>query len=171
MNNALGGGFTSRLVNEVRVNRGLSYGVGSHFAALQAGGYSEISTFTKNESTKEIIQVCLDEVKKARDKGLTAREISTSKTYLAGLYPLRFETNEAVAGALADLELYGQTPEWIETYRSRLAAVTAKDTEAAAKKYLLTEKPLIVVVGRASEIAPQLKSFGTVEVLKLSDLE
>lgn len=171
LNTALGGGFTSRLVNEVRVNRGLSYGVGSHFAGLQAGGYFEVSTFTKNETTKEIIQVSLDEVKKARDKGLTARELSTAKTYLAGLYPLRFETNEAVAGALADLEIYGLPVEWIETYRSKLSAITAKDTEAVAKKYLLADKPLIVVVGRASEIAPQLKSFGPVEILKVSDLE
>lgn len=171
LNTALGGGFTSRLVNEVRVNRGLSYGVGSHFAGLKAGGYFEISTFTKTASTKEIIQVCLEEVKKARDKGINARELNTAKTYIAGLYPLRFETNEAVAGALADLEVYGLGAEWIETYRSKLAAVTAKDTQTVAKKYLLADKPLIVVVGKASEIVPQLKGFGPVEVLKPSDLE
>ncbi|MFL5319904.1 MAG: M16 family metallopeptidase [Myxococcaceae bacterium] len=171
MNTSLGGGFTSRLVNEVRVNRGLSYGVGSYFAGLAAGGYFEISTFTKNETTKEIIDVALAEVAKVKQKGLTPRELKTAKTYVSGLYPLRLETNEAVGGSLADIWLYGLGNDWVEKYRSRVAEVTPARVNEVSQRYLALDKPLIVVVGKASAIVPQLKAFGPVKVLKVAELE
>lgn len=171
MNTALGGGFTSRLVNEVRVNRGLSYGVGSFFAGLKAGGYFEISTFTKTQSTREIIDVSLDVARKVGQKGLTPRELGTAKTYVAGLYPLRLETNEAVAGALSEIWLYGLGEDWVERYRSRVAEIDSAKVKAVAQKYLGLEKPLIVVVGKAAEVVPQLKSLGPVKVMKVSELE
>lgn len=170
MNTSLGGGFTSRLVNEVRVKRGLSYGVGSYFSALKAGGLFEVSTFTKTESTREMLDVLFKEVEKGR-KGFTPQELSTSRRYLAGLYPLRIETNEAVASALSEIELYGLGEDWVEQYRSRVAAVTPQQVTAVAKRYLFPEKPSVVLVGKAKEIVAQLKGLGEVTQVKVSELE
>jgi zinc protease len=171
MNIALGGGFTSRLVNAVRVERGLSYSVGSYFDTLSAAGIFAISTFTKTASTREIIDVSLEQVARVRDSGITARELKTAQTYLAGLYPLRTETNESVASILADIRMHGLGDDWVEQFRDRLRAVTPKQVKAVSAKYLYPQPPAIVVLGKASEVRKQLKGLGTVSVASVSEYE
>jgi zinc protease len=170
MNMALGEGFTSRLVNEIRVNRGLSYGVGSHFETLRAGGTFSISTFTKTSSTKEILEVALAETAKVRKGGITASELLRAKTYLAGLFPLRLETNEALAGARAELLLYGLGEDWIERYRERVHAVTLAQAREVAGKYLFAQPPAIVVVGNAKQVRKQVSRLGEVKVWSLAEV-
>ena len=171
MNTALGGGFTSRLMSEIRVKRGLTYGVSSGFGGLKAGGHFEVSTFTKTETARELIDVALAELAKARDKGISAKELATARTYMAGLYPLRLETNDAVASSISDVEFYGLGADWVERYRSRVAAVDAKAAAEVARRYLLAKEPLIVLVGKASELKAQVKGLGKVEILKASEVE
>jgi zinc protease len=171
VNAALGGGFTSRLVEEVRVNRGLSYGVGSAFDTLHAGGSFQISTFTKTETTREILDVTLGEVEKLRKKGVPAAELARTQTYLAGLYPLRTETNEAIAGGIADIQLYGLPPNWIESFREWIHAVTPKQAAEVARRWFLPDGCAFSLVGRADAIAKQVKGLGPVEIWKPSDLE
>ncbi|MBF5040828.1 insulinase family protein [Aggregicoccus sp. 17bor-14] len=171
MNIAVGGGFTSRLVDEIRVNRGLSYGAGSYFEALRAGGIFAITTFTKTQSTREIIDVALGEVAKVREKGLKPKELESAQTYLAGLYPLRTETNESIAAGIVDIRLHGLGDDWVERFRDRLRAVTPAQVRAVAKKYLLPEPPAIVVLGKAEAVRKQLKGLGTLSVVPASDFE
>jgi len=170
-NIALGGGFISRLVDEIRVNRGLSYGAESFFDSLAAGGVFGVSTFTKTESTREIIDVALEEVRKVRESGITARELKSGQTYLSGLYPLRTETNESVASGISDSRLNGLGDDWVEKFRDRLKAVTVKEAAAVAGKYFLADKPTIVVLGKASEVKKQLKGLGPLTVVPASDYE
>ncbi len=171
MNTALGGGFTSRLMSEIRVKRGLTYGVYSGFGGLKAGGHFEVSSFTKTETARELVDVALSELTRARDKGFTPKELATARTYLAGLYPLRLETNDAVASSISDVELYGLGADWVQRYRSRVAAVDGKAAAAVARKYLLATDPLVVLVGKASELKPAMKGLGRIEVLKASEVE
>jgi zinc protease len=171
VNAALGGGFTSRLVEEVRVNRGLSYGVGSGFDTLMAGGSFGISTFTKTETTREIIDVTLGEVEKLRKKGLPQAELARTQTYLAGLYPLRTETNEAIGGGIADIQLYGLPADWIESFRDWIHEVTPKQATEVARRWFFPDGPTFALVGRADAISKQVKGLGPVEVWKTSDLE
>jgi zinc protease len=170
MNTALGGGFTSRLVNEIRVKRGLSYGAGSGFDGMLAGGSFVVSTFTKTESTSEIIRVATEELRKMREKGPTAAELSRAQTYMAGLYPLRLETNESVAGALAETRLYSLGDDWVAKYRERVRAVTRAEAASAARKWLPADDPAMVVVAKAAEVEAQLRAWGSVEVRPLADL-
>lgn len=170
-NSVLGGGFTSRLVEEVRVNRGLSYGVGSGFDLLKSGGSFIIQTFTKTGSTREILDVTLGEVEKLRKKGLGAAELERTKTYLAGLYPLRTETNESMAMGLGEIRVYDLPADWMETYRERIHAVTPREASEAARRWMLPEGPAIALVGRAEEISKQVKGLGDVEIWKPSELE
>jgi zinc protease len=171
MNIALGGGFTSRLVNAVRVERGLSYSVGSYFDTMSAAGVFAISTFTKTASTREIIDVALEQVARVRESGITTRELKTAQTYLAGLYPLRTETNESVASILADIRVHGLGDDWVEQFRDRLRAVTPKQVKAVSAKYLYPQPPAIVVLGKASEVRKQLKGLGTLSVVPVSEYE
>jgi len=170
VNVTLGGGFTSRLVREVRVKRGLSYGVGSSFDALRAGGLFSVSSFTKVETTGKLLSVMRQEVDRMRERGPTQAEVEKAQRYLAGLFPLRTETNESLAAVLADMALYGLGDDWLDRYRDRVRAVTRPEAREAAARYCFPEPPLTVVVGPAERLRPQLERFGPVEVLSADDV-
>jgi zinc protease len=170
VNVTLGAGFTSRLVREVRVKRGLSYGVGSAFDTLRAGGLFSVSSFTKVETTGRLLSVMRQEVDRMRKRGPTKAEVEKAQRYLAGLFPLRTETNESLAAVLADMALYGLGDDWLDRYRDRVHAVTRAEAQEAAAAYCFAEPPLTVVVGPAERLRPQLERFGPVDVLSADDV-
>lgn len=161
----LGGGFTSRLMEAIRVNRGLSYGVRGRFATSGAGGLFCISSFTKVESTAELVQVALDEVARFCDGGPGAEELERTQSYLCGLFPLSLETHDQIAERLADLALYGLGDEEITEFRERVRAVTRDECRAVAQRYFPGPRPLVVVVGPARSVAKPLERFGEVRVV------
>ncbi len=161
----LGGGFTSRLMEAIRVNRGLSYGVRSRFATSGAGGLFFVSTFTKVETTAEIVQVALDETARFCEEGPTQEELGRTQSYLCGLYPLSLETHDQLAEKLADLELYGLDQAEVSGFRDRVRAVTPEACRASARRYFPLERRVVVAVGPARVIAPGLERFGPVKVI------
>jgi zinc protease len=161
----LGGGFTSRLMEAIRVNRGLSYGVRSRFATSGAGGVFVVSTFTKVETTAEIVQVALDETARFCEGGPTAEELERTQSYLCGLFPLSLETHDQLAEKLADLALYDLGDDEITQFRERVRAVTPDACREAALRYFPRERRVVVAVGPAKAIAPALERFGPVKVV------
>lgn len=171
MNCVLGGSFTSRLMQQIRVKRGLTYGVGSHFDQLATAGAFAISTFTKTETVNELIDVALAEVQKMRARGPTAAELSSVQRYIAGLYPARLETNESIAAAMADMALYGLPDDWVDQYRERVAAVTPKTAAEAALKHLPDADKVIVLCGNAAQLEKAVAKYGRVSVVPAAELE
>ncbi len=171
MNTVLGGGFTSRLVKEVRVDRGLTYGIGSSFEMLLAAGTFTISSFTRTERINELIDVTLAEVKKMKESGPRKAELATVQRYISGLYPARLETNEAVSGAIADVVHYGLPERWVSDYRDRIAAVTVQEAARAAHQHLFGSERTIVLVGNAEALRPKVEKYGPVTVWKPVELE
>jgi zinc protease len=161
-NTVLGGGFTSWLVDEVRVNRGLSYSGSSRFYPFKVGGYFRISTFTKNATVGETIDVALAQVARLRSGPVDSATLSKAKNYINGLYPLRLETSDDLAGALLQLEYYGQPASWIEEYAQQIEDVTAEDVLRVARTHFAYDDLLLLVVGDASLIEDQVASFGPV---------
>lgn len=161
----LGGGFTSRLMEAIRVNRGLSYGVRSRFATSGAGGLFFISTFTKVETTGEIVQVALDETARFCDGGPTAEELDRTQAYLCGLYPLSLETHDQLAEKLADLALFGLGDDEVSAFRERVRAVTPEHCRDVGRRYFPLDRRVIVAVGPARQIVKQLEKFGPVRVV------
>lgn len=171
MNSVLGGSFTSRLVREIRVKRGLSYGAGSAFDMLSAAGSFTVSSFTRTESINALVDVSLGEVQKMRERGPTAGELQTVQRYIAGLYPARLETNEAISGAIADVIHYGLSENWVSEYRERVAAVKVKEAAAAARAHLFGHERVLVLVGNAEQLRPQVEQYGPLTVWRPSELE
>ncbi len=161
----LGGGFTSRLMEAIRVNRGLSYGVRSRFATSAAGGLFTISSFTKVETTAELVQVALDEVARFAEGGPTPEELERMQSYLCGLYPLSLETHDQIAERLSDLALFGLGDDEVTGFRERVRAVTADGCRSVAQRHFPGPRPLLVVVGPARAVAKQLERFGEVRVV------
>jgi len=166
-----GGVFTSRLMQAIRVDRGLSYGASSSFDPLLAGGTLTVSTFTKTETTREILEVALGEAEKLRRRAPSRKELDAAKTYLSGLFPLRLETNEALAGMLLETRIYNLGDDWVSRYRSRLREVTPEQVRHAAGKYFDPEGFTYALVGNASAIAKQLRDFSRIRILRVSDLQ
>ena len=172
VNTVLGGGFTSRLMTEIRVKRGLSYGAGCGFEMMSAAGAFSLSSFTKTLRVPELLKVALGQVELMRQKGPSAAELASVQRYICGLYPGRLETNEAIAGALADVVHYGLDPEWIGSYRERIAAVTVAEAARAAREHLFEkDRRVVVLVGNAEALSGAVARFGPARVLKPSDLE
>ena len=165
VNVTLGAGFTSRLVREVRVRRGLSYGVGSSFDTLRSGGLFSVSSFTKVETTGALLRVMRAEVERMRKRGPTPAEVGKAQRYLAGLFPLRTETNESLAGVLADMALYGLGDDWLDRYRERVRSVTRAEAAEAAARFCFPEPPLTVVEGPADRLRPALEPLGPLDVV------
>jgi zinc protease len=171
MNCVLGGSFTSRLMQQIRVKRGLTYGAGSHFDQLAAAGSFTISSFTKTETVGELIDVALEEADKMRTKGPKAAELSSAQRYISGLYPARLETNESIAAAMADMALYNLPDDWVDQYRERVMAVTVADAAAAAAKHLPDRDKVLVLVGNASKLEATAAQYGRVSTVPAASLE
>jgi zinc protease len=161
----LGGGFTSRLVEAIRVNRGLSYGVRSRFATSAAGGLFFVSSFTKVETTAELVQVILEETARFCEEGPRPEELERTRSYLCGLFPLSLETHDQLAEKLADLALYDLPDEEVTAFRERVRAVSSEQARDAGRRYFPLDGRVVVAVGPAKAIARSLERFGPVTVV------
>jgi zinc protease len=172
-NTILGGGFTSRLIEELRVKRSLTYGAASAFVARRVGGDFRIQTFTKTPTTVETVKLALEVYGDFRSRPLDPKQVDKAKTYLRGQFPIRLEPPEAIAMRLAEIEFNDLPPDELETYRGRVAAVTpALASEMARKHMPAPDTVAITVVGKASEIrAPLEAAFGPVTVVSPSDCD
>lgn len=165
-NTILGGGFTSRLVEEIRVNRGLSYGVGSRFYPLVKGGAFLINTSTKNQTTRETVEVALDVLGRFRADGVTDEELDKAKRYLRGTFAIGHQTPEAMAESLADIAFYGLPSDYYDTYLDRVTAITKDDVARVAARFPY-ENLVVLVLGKAEEVLKDLEKVGPVTVLPL----
>jgi zinc protease len=166
-NGVLGGSFASRLVNEVRVNRGLTYGIGSRFVSLESGGLFLIRSSTRLEKAAELIQVSLDEVARLKDRGPGDDELSRVRTYLRGAFLLGNETPEQLGATLIDAFRYGLGKDWVVRYPALLAETPKEAVTAAIRAHVLPAGYRIVAVGPAKVLAKSLRRFGQCEVVPL----
>ncbi|MBN2072183.1 MAG: insulinase family protein [Candidatus Krumholzibacteriota bacterium] len=169
-NNILGGGFTSRLMNEIRVNRGLSYGARSRMVKYLSGGYFMISTFTKNGSLRETIDVALAEAGKMRSEMIDDEELEGSKRYISGLFPFELETNSDLCKWIVDIEFFGLGKDFVEKYRSGISAVSAGDVQRVVREYFRTDGNLVVVLTDYESTKDQLEGLGEIEVVRIDDV-
>jgi zinc protease len=162
-NTILGGGFTSRLTDEIRVNRSLTYGIDSGFVPRLRGGTFGISSFSKVETTRALLDATRDVLAKTAAKGFTPGELKKVKGYMTGLYAIRVQTPEALASQLEDMALYGLPNNYMQTYLNRIQSITLADANRIAKTYFSPEKLSIVLVAPASKVAAQLKGINGIE--------
>jgi zinc protease len=161
-----GGGFTSRLMNNIREDRGLAYSVASGFeAGLEPGAFA-VNLETKNQSAGESVAQIIDEVKRVRSQPVSATELADAKSYLIGSFPAKMDSVAKRAGLLAYVEFYGLGLDYPWRYPSLINNLTPADLQKTAEEYLHPERYLLVVVGRQSEMpafAPPTTSPGDKE--------
>lgn len=170
-NTVLGGGFTSRLMEEIRVNRGLSYGARSTNTNYRHGGIFGVYTYTKNKSLRECIDVALDQVKRMRTEKLSDTELASAKKYVTGLFPFDVETNGDLAGWLVDLTFYGIPLTYVEQYTGKIDAVTADDCLKVAQNRYWLDDNLMFLMTKYDETKDQLQGLGKIEVVNIDAIK
>ena len=149
MNQVLGsGGFGSRLMDEVREKRGLTYGVYSYLVLREHVNLMMGQVSSSNDSVAEAISVIRDEWAKMAENGLTQEELDTAKTYLTGAYPLRFDGNARIANILTAMQFDDLPINYIDTRNSKVEEVTLEDIKRVSKRLLKPEDLHFIVVGK-----------------------
>ncbi|HSB34524.1 MAG TPA: pitrilysin family protein [Nitrospirota bacterium] len=141
-----GGGFTSRLMDNIRDNKGLAYDVHSGFNPQKEPGSFTVTIQTKNESANEVIAETLREIRRIQSEPVSEQELADAKAYLTGSFPLRMDTSAKIAGMLTAIEIYNLGLDYPQKYPSLINAVTREDVLRVAKKYLHPDNMVIVVV-------------------------
>lgn len=160
----LGGGFTSRLMRELRVKRGLTYSVHAYAATQREYGRSVISTFTKNETVSELIKLTQDVITQVANKELDEKDFLRSRSYLYGSYPFRFEKSSAYLAQIIDLFHRGKDLEELYDYQKNVMSLGIDDVAKASRELYLGDDLSIVVIG-SEKLLPQLKTLGPVRVV------
>jgi zinc protease len=161
MNYVLGGSdFSSRLMTEVRSKRGLTYGISSSFGASLYQGAFRVMASTKNESVWEALLATVNEIRRMKTDGPTQAELDKAKGYYAGSYPFNLQTAAGIASALVSAELHGLGDAYVRELPLRLAGVDTPTAQAAARDELFPDALLVVIVGKADVIEPQLAKTG-----------
>lgn len=163
-NAVLSGGFSSRLIEEIRVNRSLTYGIRSRFNTGMKPGSFVISTFTKNATTREIIDATLAEVKKFRDGPLSDAEVSRARNIVLSRLTQQLETPSGLAGMLVQIETFGLPKDYVEQLAPSIRGITPATLQPLIRKRIPLDDILILVFTTASATRTQLEGLGTIEM-------
>jgi zinc protease len=165
MNEELGGLFSSRINLNLREQHGYTYGAGSQFVFRRAAGPFIVYSGVRTDVTAPAVSEIYKEVRRMRDTPMKDDELAMAKDSLVRSMPSDFQTSDDVTATTASIYVYDLGLDYFSKYRSRLTAVTAEQAKAAAAKYLVPEKLVVVAVGDRSKIG------GALQALKLGSLE
>ena len=166
-NTICGAGFTSRLVNSIRVEQGLTYSISSRFQQNRSAGAFRISTFTRNEQLRKCVDAVLAEVKKLVDAGPTDAELDKSRNYLKGQFPLGLQSPDDLAAEIGSAEFFGLPQDFIASYPDKIGAVTMDDVKRVLKTYFCTEDLRVLVVTNGEMAKKALDGLGAIEVKEI----
>ncbi len=166
LNAVLGGLFTSRINNNLREEKGYSYGVYSQFDYRRTAGPFEIAGSVRTNATGASIAEIMKEVRAIREHPLSAAELDNARNAQVLSLPGHFDTNEGISASLAGLFAYDLPLDYYSTLAAQFGAVTAEQVQAAARKYLVPEKLVVIAVGDRKKIEPQLRKLklGVIEI-------
>ncbi|GAB4394274.1 MAG: pitrilysin family protein [Kiloniellaceae bacterium] len=142
-----GGGFSSRLVEEVREKRGLAYSVYAYLAPLDHGTMLVGGTATQNARVGESLDLIRQEWARMAAEGPTAEELADAKRYLTGSFPLRFSSSDNIAGMLVGMQMEDLGIDYFEKRNGYVEAVTLEDAKRVAQRIYDPEALTVVVVG------------------------
>lgn len=149
LNHILGGGsFESRLMEEVREKRGLTYGVYSYLADRDGAQLWMGSVSSANDRIAEAVKVIRDEWARIRDNGVTEQELQDAKTYLTGAYPLRFDGNGPIADITVAMQMENLPTDYILNRNAMVEAVTLEDVNRVAQDLLDPSRLTFVITGQ-----------------------
>jgi zinc protease len=147
-----GGGFSSRMMNSIRIEAGLAYSVFSYFVPGKLPGSFQVVLQTKSASTAEALRRVREEIERIRSGPVSDEELASAKKYLTGSFPLRFDSDAEMVGFYSQVEFYGLGLDYPDRYDGLINGVTKDDVLRVAQKYLHPEEAIVVIVGNQADI-------------------
>jgi len=163
-NEAFGGGFSSRLFNDIRTRRGLAYNVGGGIGAnFGHPGILQIAMSTKSQSTVEAIQALDEDIDDLTKKPITDEEITHAKDAILNAFIFRLDSPDKILAERVTYEFYGYPADWLDKFEAEIKKVTAADVNRVAAKYLHRNQLAVLVAGNTKEFDKPLSSLGPVK--------
>jgi len=171
-NGVLGEGYSSRVNQEVRIKRGLSYGASSSLGARKASGFFFVSAQTRNDAAPEVASLLKTELSRLATEPVAAAELVPRKAALSGNYARQLETGAGLVSAVASLTDYELPLSTLNDYLPQVQKVTTPEIQRFAAKNLRAADASIIIVGDGRQFLPELKKrFPNTEVIPLDKLD
>ena len=168
-NETFGGGFSSRLFNDIRTKRGLAYGVsGSIGSNFGHPGILQISIGTKSGTTIEAIQAADENIDDLAKHPITDDEIQHAKDSILNAFIFRLDSPDKILSERITYEYYGYPPDWLDKYQAEIKKVTAADVNRVAAKYLHKDQLAVLVVGNTKDFDKPLSTLGAVKEVDIT---
>lgn len=164
-----GGRFTSMLNTELRVKSGLTYGATAALQRPARPGSAGFSSFTRTEATGEALDLAFATLARLHDEGIDAETLLSAKRYVRGQFAPDYETAAQLAGAIAQLDLYGQSRDELEGYGARIDATTPAEVAAARGVFAPAADTVLVAIGDAAKIRDAVARYGPVTEMKITE--
>jgi predicted Zn-dependent peptidase len=160
VNTILGGRFTSWLNDELRVNKGLTYGARSNFLPYKDSGIFIMSSYTRTEKTIEAIDLAVEVYNRLHEQGIDETTLASARNYIKGQYPPRYETAGSLASLLTSMFVYEFDESFINNFQKNVEEMTVEKSKQIIQNYFPKENLQFVLIGKASEIKDQVKKYG-----------
>ncbi len=168
-NEAFGGGFSSRLFNDIRTRRGLAYEVGGGIGAnFGHPGVQRFIVGTKSQSTIESIEALNEDINNLSSKPITDVEIKEAKDAILNAFIFRLDSPDKVLAERVTYEFYGYPADWLDKFPAEIEKVTAADVNRIAAKYIHRDQLAVLVVGNTKEFDKPLSSLGDVNKIDIA---
>jgi zinc protease len=168
-NEAFGGGFASRLFNDIRTKRGLAYNVGGGIGAnFGHPGVLQFVMGTKSQSTIESVQALFKDIDNLAKEPITEQEIKNAEDAILNAFIFRLDTPDKVLGERMTYEFYGYPADWLDKYPAEIQKITAADVNRVAAKYVHRDQLAVLVVGNTKEFDKPLSSLGPVKNIDIT---
>jgi zinc protease len=163
-NSLYGGAFNSRLVMNIREDKGYTYSPRSGVNAFREHGYFSVSAAVRNDVVAASLTEVFYEMDKLRSVPVPESELADAQNYLSGIFSMGLATQNGLLGQIAVVALNELPDDYLETYRAKVRALTPADLLETARQYLDSANMQVVVVGDRAQIEPQAALFGELEV-------
>jgi zinc protease len=163
-NSLYGGAFNSRLVMNIREDKGYTYSPRSGVHALRQHGYFSVSAAVRNDVVAASLTEIFYEMDKLRSLPVPDTELADARNYLSGVFSMGLATQDGLLTQFSTVALNELPDDYLETYRAKLRAITPDDLLSTARKYLDSANMQIVVVGDRAQIESQAALFGDLEI-------
>jgi zinc protease len=160
-----GWAFNSRLNENIRVAKGLTYDVAGSYIAGRFAGEFEVETFSKTDSTVEAVRAVLEEIERLKEQGPSDKELENNRAYILGNFVGSRETPQQIAGDLWLIESQGLGKDYIERLLTGIAKAKKTDCEQLVQETIEPDKQVIVVVGEAENLKEGLEKIAPVTVV------